>query len=741
MTEESRLDTAGTEGALAGTLVVEIGSRVGAGVCGSLLAQLGATVVLVEDAGQKQRSGKALHRAQFSAGKLSIVADPAREPGLFRDLIASCDAVVCSSDQDGSLLPPGAAERQVVCDITAYGHTGALAEKPDSELQIQAVTGIMETTGLSDGPPVPIALPVVEFMTGVYAAASTIAALRVKAASGAGQLIDMALYDCAFAAMATFLPRVLTGDTEPIKRIGNRHTMIAPWNVYQARDGWILICVGNDAQWQRFCEILQRPELSDDPQFTKTADRVANAASIDQVVQAWVGQHKTADCLVSLNEAQIACGPVAPIDGHPREANLDFRQMIRQLVDPVAGATVFIPASPLRMSASPGRGPNRIPAPDADRNVIKTLLSQRVARPSPVAARPMPRAALDGLRIVEIGHYTTVPLSTRLLASLGADVIKIEPPEGEATRDWPPTQRGQGYFFTFMNSDKRSLMLDLRRDADATILRDLLKTADILIENLKPGALARRGFSAQALASLNPKLIYCGVSGFGSHSLYAGRPAYDTVIQAVSGVMDIVRADDVPVKTGISSADLMGAEMAVVAIMAALSYRDRTGQGQYIDLSMQDIAAWMTQTAWNGADHAGTPSHLIGCNDGFVLAEADTALLARFRQEGLSDNLRWSRLGRNEVVTRLSKADIRAAPVMSVHEMMAEPHTRSRELWFRVTDNGESWPLLASPLRLTGTPPAVRRPMRRLGSDNAEIEHSLHGARGSRGASMTEPAP
>jgi crotonobetainyl-CoA:carnitine CoA-transferase CaiB-like acyl-CoA transferase len=723
MTDALRPNMAGSESALAGTLVVEIGSRVGAGVCGSLLAQLGATVILVEDAGQEQRSGKMQHRAQFSAGKLSIVADPVREPGLIGDLIASSDVVITSTDIDGALASKMV---NVVCDITAYGHTGALAGTPDSELQIQAVTGIMETTGLSDGPPVPIALPVVEFMTGVYAAGATIAALRVKAVTGAGQRIDMALYDCAFAAMATFLPRVLTGDTEPIKRIGNRHTMIAPWNVYQARDGWILICVGNDAQWQRFCDIMRRPEFATDAKFIKTADRVANAAAVDQLVQAWVGKRKTADCLAALNEAQIACGPVAPIDGHPREANLDFRHMICRLNDPVADAAIFIPASPLRMSASPGRGPDRIPAPDADRTVIKTLLSQRAAKPSSAVARPMPRAALDGLRVVEIGHYTTVPLSTRLLASLGADVIKIEPPEGEATRDWPPAQRGQGYFFTYMNSDKRSLMLDLRRDADAAILRDLLKTADILIENLKPGALARRGFSAQALASLNPKLIYCGVCGFGAHSLYAGRPAYDTVIQAMSGVMDVVRSDGVPVKTGISSADLMGAEMAVLALLAALSYRDRTGKGQYIDLSMQDIAAWMTQTAWNGADPAGTPSHLIACSDGFVLAEASTGVLARFRHAGLADDLRSSQLGRNEVVGRLGNAGIRAASVLSVHEMMAAPNTQSRELWFRVTEDGETWPLLASPLRLAGTPPVVRHPMPRLGRDNAEIEQSLH---------------
>lgn len=351
---------------------------------------------------------------------------------------------------------------------------------------------------------------------------------------------------------------------------------------------------------------------------------------------------------------------------------------------------------------------------------------QRRNREPQARVPALPRSALDGLRIVEIGHYTTVPLSTRLLASLGADVVKVEPPEGEATRDWPPTQRGQGYFFTYMNSDKRSLMLDLRRDADVDTLRELLKTADILVENLKPGALARRGLSPESLSALNPRLIYCGVSGFGADSIYAGRPAYDTVIQAMSGMMDVVRSGDLPLKTGISSADLMGAEMAVVALLAALTYRDRTGKGQSIDLSMQDIAAWMTQTAWNGRKKSRPPPCLVRCSDGVVLAEASADDLSFLPRDIVGKD--QVRLTCTEATTDLARRGISAAPVLSVHEMMAAPHTSSRELWCKVTEDQESWPLMSSPLRLADTPPKVSRPMPRLGRDNAEICRSLYGS-------------
>ncbi len=725
-------------GALAGTVVVELGSRIGAGVCGSLLAQLGATVVVVEPSTAQQADGKWRHRAQFTAGKLSVRADLGNQSDrdLVFDLMGRGDALITSSDVDGSLqgvIPTGVEAEKVVCDVTAYGRTGPLAGRADSEWQIQALSGIIETTGMADGAPVPIPLPIVEFMTGAYAAAATIAALRVRRKCGAGQLIDMALYDCAFSAMATFLPRPLAGSKEPIRRAGNRHAMIAPWNVYQVRDGWILICVGSDAQWQRLWEIMGRSDLRASEQFARTPGRLARAGEIDAQVQAWVGGRSVEGCVAALNAGEIACGPIVRVDGHPREANLEHRGMICRLRDPVAGGDVVLPGPPLYMSASGGRAPERVPAPDADREQVRRLVAEKRSPVAPKRAAQQRRAALAGIRIVEIGHYTTVPLSTRMLASLGAEVIKIEPPEGEATRDWPPTQRGQGYFFTYTNSDKRSLVLDLRRDADTDVLRELVKGADVLIENLKPGALARRGFSAEAVAALNPRLIYCSISGFGAHSLYAGRPAYDSVVQAMSGLMDVVRSGGVPVKTGISSADLMGAEMGALAVLAALTYRDRTGAGQCIDLSMQDITAWLTQTVWDGGEAGRSPVSLIACRDGYIVADMDAERSRELAREALGPQLAAAKdLTRQEAVARLARCGVAAAPVRTVHEMLAEPQTAARELWFPVTDSGETWPLLASPLRLMGTPPTVRKPMPALGLDTAAILEALHRSPASR---------
>ena len=704
--------------ALTDLLVVEIGSRVGASAAASLLAQLGADVVFVERRGSDGQapsgsSCKQRYRAQFAAGKRSLLLDTDRE--LVASLAANADVVIVSSDVDGPEFDfSGLSSHAVVCDVSAYGQAST-NKGADTELQIQALTGIVETTGLSGATPLPLPFPAVELMTGVYAAGAILAALRVRSHSGRGQLIDMALYDCAFAAMATFLPRVLIGDTTPIRRIGNRHPMIAPWNVYRARGGWVLVCVGNDAQWRRFCETIGKPELAVDARFLKTANRISNNDDVDDVVQGWIGDKTVAEAIEILSGIEIACGPVALIDGHPREKNLEHRSMIRTLQDPIRGRTVAIPESPLRMSETPGRVPLRLDAVDAGREWCKRVIREGRDHSEP---RGDATAALRGLRIVEVGHYTTVPLSTRMLASLGAEVIKIEPPEGEATRDWPPSQEGQGYFFTYMNSDKLSLKLDIRKPEDAENLRQLLKSADVLIENLKPGALSRRGFSPAELAEMNPRLIYCSVSGFGVESLYVGRPAYDTVIQAMSGVMAAIRDGDVPVKTGISSADLMGAEFAVLAVLAAVAYRERTGRGQTIDLSMQDIAAWMTQTLWNGSNPGEGAVRIIACSDRNLLVEATT----QGALEALGQLQSSYTVTAEEVGAILDAPGLRWAPVLTVHEMVASPETRSRKLWFNAAgEDGKIWPLLASPLRLALTPPDVRSPMPRLGRDNERI--------------------
>ena len=195
----------------------------------------------------------------------------------------------------------------------------------------------------------------------------------------------------------------------------------------------------------------------------------------------------------------------------------------------------------------------------------------------------------------------------------------------------------------------------------------------------------------------------------------------------MSGFMDLTRAGDVTVKSGISSADLMGAEMAVVAILAAVEARDQTGLGQAIELSMQDVGCWLTMPLWNGDESAPRPT-AVRAADGFVVVEDDGPGVGSNQNDPIAP-ARASELSREELTKALCDAGRRAAPVLSAAETVASDQTRSRGLVFHAKDaGGEEWPLLASPLRLKGTPPVVRRLMGPLGSDGPAILAELKGS-------------
>ncbi len=672
--------------ALEGVIVTQLGSRGAVAVCGQLLAQLGATVIAVET------SPNAPNRAQYIAGKLSIVARPDDHATIDR-LINSSDIVLTSSDVDPARLyvPGTKSPRNVVCDITAFGSTGPLAGKPASELAIQALSGIMDTTGFPDGPPVPIRVPIVDVVAGTYAATAALAAHRVRRTQGTGQFIDMALLDCAFATLRPFLVSILTNEKSQKSRMGNRHPTVAPWNLYRSSDGFVLICAGNTfGMYERLCKLIGHPDMA--PQFPTQKARIGAVAEMDPAIESWTERFTTAECVEKLLAVGVAGGPIAPVQDYPREANLDFRGMIGRVFDPVSQRELFVPASPLRMSHTPGLPPTRIPLPDADRAEI-TKLAARITDAAPNAT-PKKRS-LEDIRIIEIGQYTTAPTCSRELAHLGAEVIKIEQPTGAESRAGAEQINGISVSFRMNNADKKMMVIDLNDSFDVEALTRLLATSDVLVENLKPGTLSKFGFTPARIAEINSRLVYCAISGFGADSLYPSRPAFDMVITAMAGFMTVLSADGFPLKSGISTADLMGGEMAMVAIVAALEYRDRTGHGQYIDLSMQDVTAWLTQTAWNNAFDTRIEPMVLKASDGYVLVEAG----------GAGEDL--AAMDRQTIVKQLAISGIEATPIQTVREASNMPQTISRELWFKMAEDGTDWPMMASPLRLTATPPTI----------------------------------
>ena len=648
---------------LAGVEVLEYGQRIAVSACGSVLLALGATVSVAASA-----AAQALPRLQ-SEGKRRL-----RAQAEVRAALARASIVIASRDL--TPLPHTRAEAQIVCDITAYGSSGPLAGVPHSAALVQAMSGLADTTGEPGGPPLVCAFAQAEGLAALYAAAGILAAWRVRSRGGPGQDVEVALFDCAFSTLSTFLPFHFVA--KPVTRSGNRHVLASPWNAYRAGDGWLLVCTGSDEQFRRLCDVIGRPELWRDPTLAKAPDRVLHRARVDDAVQGWIAALRADQAAEALQARGIAAGPVVPAANLGTEPNLRHRGLysadgMRSAIRHFGGETDSAPA--------------------------------RTACPRSLARHPPAETPLAGLKVLEIGQYTTAPLVARNLGALGAEVLKLEPPGGDAARDWPPQQHGQGYFFTLSNSDKRSVCLDLREPQDRERFGSLLRHADVLVENMKPGSLDKLGFDAGARARLNPALVYCAISGFGADSAYPGRPAFDTVIQAMSGIMDSIRAGDVPQKTGISFADILGGLFALTGTLAELIEPSRKGAA--LDISMQDAAAWITQ--WRRAEPDRPPAaRTVRCTDGYVVCEAHGDMPA--------DISIAASLTRTALLQRLARSAIAEAPVQSIDEVATSAQTRARGLLPAASDSaGREWPVFASPIRLSATPARVGRAIGPLG--------------------------
>lgn len=701
------------------TLVVELGQRTAAAAAGSLLAELGATVVFVEVEPTDRIEGKLQHRPTWAAGKLSmrLNTSAASDIDLIADVLVKADVVLVSSDCDPhwpDKIRKAVQSAPIVCEVSAFGDSGPYSGRNWPDGLMQAITGSLEVTGEVGVAPTSTRAPILELGAGLYGTIGALLALSVRRRDGIGQNVQVTAFDCAVSMLSTFLPKYFAGG-EPT-RIGNHHPSMSPWNSYRARDGWVLLCAGSNDQWQRICKLINRAELAADPRFATPTDRVRVNADVDRLMENWAEQRSVNECIDALNSASIPCGPVIAVHELFGDAGLTRRQMFKRLKDPQSNADICVPGPVIRGSLATSLAVEGIPAVDANREAIRALSGIGV-RPKSLAPAA-PRPALDGLRVLEIGQYTTAPLAARQLGAFGADVVKIEPAAGEPARALPPHRDGQGYFFTLSNSDKRAIVIDFRKDDEKALFAELIKKADVLVENLKPGALERFAFGPAQLDELNPRLVYCAVSGFGKDSPYSGRLGMDTTIQGMAGVMDLTQDGGVPFKTGISISDIVGGIMGIVAILAALEYRARTGRGQFIDLSMQDATAWLTRTTWNGPLPQ-LPVELVSCSDGRVAVDRTYSAHALIADAigKLPANCR-----RDEAIKHLTQLGLACAPVLTVSEVSQHPQTKERNLIVtgRRAD-GSEWPLLATPVRLSRTPGQVCRALGALNSDLEEV--------------------
>jgi crotonobetainyl-CoA:carnitine CoA-transferase CaiB-like acyl-CoA transferase len=390
--------------------------------------------------------------------------------------------------------------------------------------------------------------------------------------------------------------------------------------------------------------------------------------------------------------------------------------------------------------------------------------------------KPSARAgALSGIRVLDLSRVLAGPLCGQLLADLGADVIKVERPgRGDDSRAWgppyvmdrdgKPTQ--ESAFYWACNRGKRSVVADLSSAAGRQVVARLAAQSDVLIENFKSGTLQRYGLGFEQLSSTNPGLVYCSITGFGQTGPYRERPGYDTIIQALGGLMSITgRQDDAPgagpLKAGLAVTDLMTALYSTVAILAALNERATSGLGQYVDMSLLDVqVAALGNVAMNFLVSGDVPKRIgnrlptvypsdaFRCSDGDVMlivgndeqfrrfcaaAGLDQALVdMRFATNSLrvrnADALAASiapvlaRRSVQEWVAKFEAAGIPCSPINDIAQVFADPQVVAREMVRPLEHPGAGpVPTIANPIRLSRTPLGHSRPPPTLGQHTGEV--------------------
>ena len=371
---------------------------------------------------------------------------------------------------------------------------------------------------------------------------------------------------------------------------------------------------------------------------------------------------------------------------------------------------------------------------------------------------------LEGLRVIDFTQAMAAPYCTMNLADLGADVIKLEPPgEGEPTRHLGAVhKRGHSATFMTMNRGKRDLAVDLKQPAGVELVRRLVKTADVFVQNYRPGVADRLGLGYAALSEVNPRLIYCAVSGFGGTGPYAPRGGYDLIAQGMSGVISVTGDEDgAPAKSGVPLSDLAAGLFSAYGILCALEYRERTGLGQLVDTSLLEAAmaltVWESTEYWvtgeapkalGSAHRLSAPYQALKAADGYftvganndrlyegfcrAIGRADLREDARFATGAGRRKHRKALILEIEKTTvteprafwleRLDKEGVPAGPINNYAEALADPQTLARKMVVDLIHPGAG-PIkaLGVPVKLSDTPGAVDKAAPILGQDTADI--------------------
>lgn len=763
-------------GALSGIRVVDLAGTVATGYCAKLLGDHGAEVVNVEPPGGfatrrlppfVDAGGRSALHEYLSVGKRSVVVDAeAGAADTVARLCATADLVL----DDGS--HESGAVAGVRMDVSWFGSNGPYARHAGSDGVCFALAGLTRGIGRAEGPPLIPTGYQAQVIGGLtaYIGALTHLLGRERGASRSGLRLETSILEAVtcFTEVGTvgFFNTGAAGTRVGINRLPPTY----PLGIFPCRDGWIGVTVLTPQQWQSFCRLLELDDLAREPRYYATLERFADAAVIEPVLRARLRERSAYETFVAGQRSGV---PLALVPTMAELFEVD-QYVARQTFAPLRfedAPPYAVPVAPFRLHRTPARAGGRVHALGED---TAEVLAAAAAWPVSAAGRVAFPASTDGtrplsgIRIVDLSMGWAGPLATRHLADMGADVIKVESCERfdwwrswEATPEWIADDGAEkSVQFNVMNRGKRAITLDLEDPEGRALLLRLVAGADAVVENFSAGVLPKLRLDYAELVKVNPQLVMLSMPAFGASGPWHHFRAYGSTVEHASGLPHLNGSvDDPPAMHHVAYGDPVGGLNGAAALLTALRHRQRTGEGQFVDLSQAEcllplaIHGVLEQSAtgrvpprlgndsrWH-APHGVYPC--VGVDAWInvqVFDESQWQALRELAGEALAGfGALADRLARRAelnaalaawtagfepgaLAARLQQAGVPAAEVRGAGALLDDPHLQARDYWQwleRAVVGRQPHPSAA--YREPGAPFAVRAPAPTLGQHNEAV--------------------
>ncbi len=787
--------------ALAGVRIVDATEGIAGPYATLLLAGLGADVVKVEPpegdpardlppfVGARSGTERGLTFLHLNRGSRSVTLDAGAEAGrrAFRDLVATADALILDGALGNALAPWGTTAEElrerhkglVTASLVGFGGPGPWADWQALEVILSAASGLASCTGEAHRSPLKVGGQVCQVAHGQTAAAATLVALLDARRVGRGTDVEVSGAE----ANADLLEMWATGAYQgrPMPRQGRHHNSNYPFEVYPCEDGLVGVHAG-PGPWEAFEELVGSDELRGIDVAAQRGDRMQLREQIDPILVDWLSEREKIEIYHAGQARRHAFGYVATVEDLVRSPQLVERDFFRPIGHPEAERGLYT-GPPFRL-ASGWRDARAPLLGEHTEEVLSELRSgaTAVGDSSPAVDGTAHRLPLTGVRVLDLTQIWAGPRATKVLTDYGADVIKVESPtRTDGTRGYgryltlqaagqvaDEREFYRGTQFEQLHRGQRSVTLDLRSPAGKRAFDELAATSDVVIANFAYGVLARLGIDWTELERINPRIVLLSMTGFGDSGPERDYVGYGVTQEELSGIYGLTGYEDgEPLKSGSNIGDPMNGMHGAVAILAALIERERTGRGQYIELSqLESTVAFIGEVIleYGSNDHVAGPAgnaHPLWAPHGVYPASGEdrwVAIVARddhkwgillntLHGDALREDARFLRpedrlanrqeldeaIGdltatweREELAAALQAGGVPAAPVLdSVEVQHHGQYASTGYVQVRDYPGGGTYRYFGPLWRIDGWRPDVGRPAPLLGEHNREVLEQL----------------